>query len=68
MQALLVKIDLWTYVSEQNVKPGTEAGNKTRVAAIALWNRQDEKTKSEIILSKSAPELKQGVCDVKGHV
>ncbi|KMQ86502.1 rna-dependent dna polymerase [Lasius niger] len=63
MQALLVKTEGWQYVSGQNVKPALVANNIVSAAAVKAWELNDEKAKSDIILSISPPELKQ----VKGH-
>lgn len=63
MQALLVKTEDWQYVSGQNTKPYLVANDTGSAAAVRTWELNDEKAKSDIILSISPPELKQ----VKGH-
>lgn len=63
MQALLVKTEGWQYVSGLNTKPTLVANDTVSAAAVKAWELNDEKAKSEIILSISPSELKQ----VKGH-
>ncbi|KAJ3661597.1 hypothetical protein Zmor_005987 [Zophobas morio] len=56
MQAVLIKGDLWEYVSGTCVKPEATA---TNAAAIAEWVKNDSKARSDIVLSISPTELKQ---------
>lgn len=58
MQAVLMKNDAWEYVSGENVKPKLEAGNATSEAAVETWTKNDEKAKSDIVLSIKPSELK----------
>lgn len=58
VQAILIKADLWEYVSGTVVKP--EPGqNNVNAANVAAWERNDQKARSDIILSISPSELKQ---------
>lgn len=59
MQALLTKNDLWQYVNGKEIKPEPVVGDLNRAKEISTWEKNDEKTKSEIILSICASELKQ---------
>lgn len=62
MQALLVKNDAWVYVSGQLAKPSV-------ASEAALWKINDDKAKSDIILSISPSELKQiKVCETSRDV
>ena len=58
MEALLIKNDAWSYVNGDAVKP--ELGeNNANQRAVEAWIRNDNKAKSDIILSISPSELKQ---------
>jgi len=59
MQALLVKNDAWMYVSGESVKPTLVAGDATTANAVKQWKTNDDKAKSDIILSINPSELKQ---------
>jgi len=59
MEALLVKNDEWEYVSGARAKPEVVPGDDTSRRAEAEWIKNDNKAKSDIILSISASELKQ---------
>jgi len=58
MEALLLKNDAWTYVSGEKVKPTIVAGNVDSIEAVRLWEIEDKKARSDIILSISPSELK----------
>ena len=58
MEALLIKNDAWSYVNGDTVKP--EPGeNNANQRAVESWIKNDNKAKSDIILSISPSELKQ---------
>ncbi|KAG7196825.1 hypothetical protein KM043_016610 [Ampulex compressa] len=59
MQALLVKTEGWQYVSGQNVNSEISATIPNSATAVRTWEINDEKAKSDIILSISPAELKQ---------
>jgi len=59
MQALLVKNDAWAYVSGDSVKPTLVADDSVAANAVKQWKANDDKAKSDIILSISPSELKQ---------
>ena len=56
VQALLIKNDAWGYVNGTKVKPHPGAGNE---AQITMWQSNDEKARSDLILAISPSELKQ---------
>lgn len=56
MQAILIKCDLWDFASGVSVKPEPAAGNGD---AVSQWIKNDQKAKSEMILSISSAELRQ---------
>ena len=58
MQAVLVKFDSWEYVNGTNVKPEPGANNEN-AALVQAWEKNDQKARSDIILSISPSELKQ---------
>lgn len=58
MEALLLKNDAWAYVSGEKVKPTIVAGNVDSIEAVRLWEIEDKKARSDIILSISPSELK----------
>ena len=58
MQAVLVKNDLWEFVNGTNVKPEPGVDN-ANVAHVQAWVKNDQKARSDIILSISPSELKQ---------
>lgn len=58
MQAVLTKCDLWEYTNGSNVQPTLKADN-SNAAAVSEWVKNDQKAKSEIILSISPTELRQ---------
>ena len=58
METLLIKNDAWSYVNGDTVKP--EPGeNNANQKAVESWIKNDNKVKSDIILSISPSELKQ---------
>ena len=57
MQAILVKNDLWEYVNGTKVKP--EAEEDINTIRVVSWEKNDQKARSDIILSISPSELKQ---------
>lgn len=59
VEALLVKDDLWQYVSGEIVKPEIREGDPISSTAHERWATQDRKAKSDLILSISPSELKQ---------
>ncbi|KMQ87943.1 retrovirus-related pol polyprotein from transposon tnt 1-94 [Lasius niger] len=59
MEALLVKNDLWQYVSGSSVKPERIAGNAASENTARMWEQNDAKARSDIVLSISSTELKQ---------
>jgi len=59
MEALLVKNDEWEYVNGTKVKPEVVPNDAASLRAEAEWIKNDNKAKSDIILSISASELKQ---------
>lgn len=58
MQAVLMRNDAWEYVSGECVKPTLEAGNTISAEAVKVWTKNDEKAKSDIILSIKPSKLK----------
>ena len=58
MQAILIKADLWEYVSGDAVKPERGEDPQT-IATERAWVKSDQKAKSDIILSISTSEIKQ---------
>lgn len=58
MQALLIKADLWEYVSGDTTKPEPGVDN-ANARIVSEWVKNDLKAKSDIILSISVSELKQ---------
>ncbi|EFA04806.1 hypothetical protein TcasGA2_TC014855 [Tribolium castaneum] len=58
MQAVLIKCDLWDYTNGVKVKPEPGEDNQN-VADINEWIKNDQKAKSEMILSISSTELRQ---------
>lgn len=64
MEALLIiKNDTWMYVNGECKRPILEDNNANE-NAVRTWDKNDNKAKSDIILSISPSELKQ----VKGCV
>ena len=59
MQALLIKNGAWVYVSEKILKPVLVTGNVSPQLEVDTWVRNDNKAKSDIILSINPSELKQ---------
>lgn len=59
MEALLVKNDLWQYVSGTSVKPEVIPGNTASENAARVWVQDDAKARSDIVLSISSTELQQ---------
>jgi len=59
MEALLVKNDTWAYVTGEKIKPQAIANDPSSIAAAAVWEREDRKVKSDIILGISPTELKR---------
>lgn len=58
MQALLIKNDAWAYVSGEIPKPARDTGNASSQLEVDTWVRNDNKEKSDIVLSISPSELK----------
>ena len=58
VEALLVKNDTWKYVSGEEAKPSTVAGDEATRQAISKWTIEDRKAKSDLILSMSPAQLK----------
>lgn len=59
VEALLIKDDLWQYVSGEITKPEIREDHVTSINAHNRWIIQDRKAKSDLILSISPSELKQ---------
>ena len=59
MEALLVKNDAWGYVSGEIVKPEAIDGNVAAANLVSEWSKNDNKAKSDLILSINPSELKQ---------
>lgn len=59
MQALLIKNDAWAYVSDEITKFSLDNINATSMQEVNAWIENDNKAKSDIILSISPSELKQ---------
>lgn len=61
VEALLIKADLWEYVSGRKAKPEMREGDQQaqQQAALDNWIAQDRKAKSDLILSISPSELMQ---------
>jgi len=59
MEALLVKSDTWAYVTGEKVKPQAIVNDLSSIAVVVAWEREDRKTKSDIILGISSAELKR---------
>ncbi|KOC63598.1 hypothetical protein WH47_02479 [Habropoda laboriosa] len=59
MRALLVKNDAWCYVSSELNAPAVRADNVESEANSRAWSTNDEKAKSDRVLSISPSELKQ---------
>jgi len=59
MEALLVKNDSWGYVTGEIPRPEMIANDASRAAAVAIWEKEDRKARSDIILGISPTELKQ---------
>ena len=59
VEALLIKADLWEYVSGKKAKPAVQPGDQqaAQQAALDEWTAQDRKAKSYLILSISPSEL-----------
>ena len=57
IEALLIKNDAWSYVNGDTVKPGL-GEDYANLRAVETWIRNDNKAKSDIILSISPSELK----------
>lgn len=61
VEALLIKLDSWAYVSDEFPKPTVTGEDAELIAtqnALNQWNIQDRKAKSDLILSISPTELK----------
>ena len=57
-EALLVKNDYWSYVSEDTPQPPAPAtGNEAATAAYKAWVKADQKAKANIILAIKPSEL-----------
>lgn len=59
MEALFVRNDLWMYASGELKKPVLIEGDVTSKSASEKWIREDNKARSDKILSISPSELKQ---------
>lgn len=57
VEALLIKNDLWEYVSGDKPIPVVVEGNQASIDARNEWIRTDRKAKSEVILAISSTEL-----------
>ncbi|CAK9813843.1 Retrovirus-related Pol polyprotein from transposon TNT 1-94 [Anthophora plagiata] len=69
MEALLIKNDAWDYVNGEKKKPEIISGNHASIAAVKIWETEDRKAKSDIILAISPSELKQiKGCDTSREV
>lgn len=67
MEALLIKNDALGYVNDVKIKPEIIAGNAESIARAREWENEDQKAKSDLILSISSSELKQikGCCTAR---
>lgn len=70
VEALLIKENLWDYVSGKKSKPEIRLGAQSAERQLILdkWIAQDKKAKSDLILSISPSELKQIEADVRHHM
>lgn len=69
VQALLIKNDAWAYVKGEKVKPEVIAGNAESIQRARTWEIEDQKARSDLILSISPSELKQiKECDTSRQV
>lgn len=59
MEALLVKNDLWQYASGTSVKLEVIVDNAASENTARMWEQNDTKARSDIVLSISSTELKQ---------
>lgn len=59
MEAFLTKNDTWGFISGEKVKPEITEGNAATVEAARIWEKEDKKAKSDIILAIKPSELKQ---------
>ena len=59
MQALLIKNDDWCYVTGEKLKPEIVCDSAASVVAAETWKSNDEKARSDILLSISPSELRQ---------
>jgi len=59
MEALLIKSDTLSYVNGEKIKPEIIAGNAESIARARSWEIEDQKARSDLILSISPSELKQ---------
>lgn len=59
MEALLVKNDMWAYVTGEKRKPPIVTGDVSSATAAEAWEKEDRKAKSDIILGISPTELKR---------
>ena len=59
MEALLVKNDAWGYVSGEIVKLEAIDGDVAAANLVSAWSKNDNKAKSDLILSINPSELKQ---------
>lgn len=58
MEALLIKNDMWAYVSGTRTKPEIAIAPESRIA-VEKWETEDTKAKANIILCINPSELKQ---------
>lgn len=57
MEAILIKNYYWSYVNGTNERPESVEGDANNAAAIAAWDKVDQKARADIILSMSPSEL-----------
>ncbi|KOC69198.1 hypothetical protein WH47_07649 [Habropoda laboriosa] len=69
MEALFIKNDAWVYVSGEKKKPEIVSENQASVAVAKIWETEDRKARSDIILSINSSELKEiKGCDTSREV
>ncbi|KAL6420819.1 hypothetical protein ACFW04_014368 [Cataglyphis niger] len=59
LKAVLIKSVAWEYVSGECVKPMLEVGNAASEKIVKTWIKNDNKAKSDIVLSIIPSKLKQ---------
>ncbi|CAK9819171.1 Retrovirus-related Pol polyprotein from transposon TNT 1-94 [Anthophora quadrimaculata] len=69
MEALLIKNDAWDYVNGERETPEIVSENHASIAAAKIWETEDRKVRSDIILAINPSELKQiKGCDTSREV